>query len=200
MTLFGPDGLPLRDVPPGPSEGLEQRVNDELQRLDTLLHIRWIEKAYFNQRHQRFEGRYALCCWWPKVDKRWQWVQQSKMSADEAFDIMGWFCEDIHNAESVPQKPLAMMDKVYELLSSADNTHRPWADRMAEITAANARHRRQMIDNITELAGKAAAEMHGIKSMRHGKKTSDPLRLDWGGLDVEVEQELQKLNPTGGKE
>lgn len=188
--LYGPDGSPLQEVAPGPNPLTEERVNAELQSLDTLLHIRWINGAYYNQEKDRDEGRYALCCHWPQVDKRWIEVREGGCDSQAAWDIMGWFCEDMHDASSVPQTPESMMAKAYELLSSADNTRQPWAERMASAMGKNAKRRKDMLTDAGDLAAKAAAEIFGTKSMRKGKKTNDPSRLDYSGLGREVEEEL----------
>ena len=116
--------MALGDVPPGPNVLTEERVNRTLRGFDTLLHIRWFESAYRNERLGRYEGRYGLCCWWPRVDKRWSMVQSGEMGELEAFDIMGWFTEDIHDATSIPVDPESMMQKVEELLGKADNSNK----------------------------------------------------------------------------
>lgn len=190
MTIYGPDGMALGDVPPGPNVLTEERVNNELRQLDSLLHIRWFESAYLNQRLGRYEGRYGLCVWWPKVDKRWSMVQSGEMGEQDAFDIMGWFTEDIHDATTVPVDPEAMMHKVHELLAKADNERQPWAERMREASAHNMRQRKKIIQDAAEMTAAVARDISGIKSMRHGKKTNDPHRLDYSGLGKEMAQEL----------
>jgi len=189
--LYGPDGLPLAAVPPGPNPLTEERINRDLHALDTLLHIRWIENAYANHDEDRFEGRYALCCHWPQVDGRWEEVRAGGCDPAAAYDWMGWFCEDMTDAASVPQDPESMMSKVYELLSKADNERQPWAVRMASAMEKNAKRRKEILRDAGDLAQRAAEELFGIKSFRKGKKTNDPQRLDYSGLGREVKEELR---------
>ena len=191
MALFGPDGFELEAAPPGPNSLTEERVNAELQSLDTLLHIRWVENAYANEAEQRFEGRYALCCYWPKIDKRWEEVRSEGCDPAAAFDIMGWFCEDIHDASTVPRDPESIMNKMLELLHNADNERQPWAERMAGTAQHNKDLKRQKVIEAGEIAERAAKEVMGMKSFRHGKHTNDPSRLDHAdGMRREIEQEL----------
>ena len=191
MTLFGPDGFALEAAPPGPNSLTEERVNRELQSLDSLLHIRWFECAYANEAEQRLEGRYALCCHWPRSDKRWEMVQSGEISPADTIDIMGWFCEDIHDAGSVPKDPEAVMHKMMELLHNADNERQPWAERMAGTAQHNKDQKKRAVKEAGELAEQAAREVCGIKSFRHGKHTNDPSRLDHAeGMRREIAQEL----------
>ena len=191
MTLFGPDGFELKAPVPGPNPFTEERVNKELQSLDSLLHIRWVENVYANQTTQQMEGRYAMCCHWPKVDKRWEEVRSGGCDPAAAFDIMGWFCEDIHDANTVPQDPESIMHKMMELLHNADNERQPWAERMAGTAQHNKDLKKQKVKDAGDLAERAVKEVVGIKSLRYGKKTNDPSRLDHAeGMRRELEEEL----------
>lgn len=168
--LVGLDGQPLSaaTLAPTRSEAIEARVNAELQSLDSLLFIKWIPTAYFNQRYKRFEGRYALCCKWPQADKRMEWVQQGKHDPAEAFDALGWFCENIHDGSSVPVNPEHMLDKAKELLSKCDNSRTPWRDRLVKAFAKNVDARQKAKKLALDMAHEEAidAYYHSSRAMR----------------------------------
>lgn len=155
--LVGLDGRPLVTARAAPtrSEATEERVNRELQALDTLLHIRWMPFAVGVPGGER-EGRYALCSYWPQIDPRREWVKKGEYSPEDAFDILGWFCEDLHDAESVPENPEAILRKVLELLHKCDNTRQPWRKRMAECIENNKRRFQKVkeaaLDEVTDMA------------------------------------------------
>jgi hypothetical protein len=189
--LYSPAGTPLNLPPPGPSPQTEALVNAELQKLDTLLHIRWLPIAAWNAAQQRYEGRYALCCFWPDIDKRRQWVRDGTHDPNEAYDSMGWFCDDIMNANSLPREPMAVMHKVLELLGSADNTRVPWAARMRSTIAHNAERKEQVRKRAAEIAGRAIEQLAGIKSFAGQQShSSDPHDADYDGVRRELEQQL----------
>ena len=190
--LFGPDGAVLQDVPPGPSPALEERVNRELQALDTLLHIRWVDNIFYNQSKQRFEGRYGLACHWPQIDKRWEYVKSGKWDGACAYDILGWMTQDMQDASSLELMGAdAVIAKALELLARCDNTRQPWAERMLGSAKKNAKARKQAVTRAGDIAAMAAAEIYGVKSFGYGGKGAEDMsRRDYSGLQREVEEEL----------
>jgi hypothetical protein len=115
---------------------MEERVRKELRDIDSLLDIKWIENIVYNARHGGMEGRYALVCTWPSSDPRWGMIQTGEIG-NTPYDILGWFAEDMQNAESLPQEPSAIDHRVQELLASADNTRVPWRLRLKAAADAN---------------------------------------------------------------
>jgi hypothetical protein len=124
-------------VAPQPDANTEERVRLQLKQLDSLLDIRWIPNAVFNERYQKLEGRYAIVCRWPSADKRYALIQSGELG-DDPHDILGWYTEDVHNANSAAVAPDALERRVMELLASADNERTPWKQRMAQTVAKNA--------------------------------------------------------------
>lgn len=157
--LVGVDGRPLvvRGGGPTRNEFTESRVNAELQALDSLLHIKWMPNAVgvLGKPGER-EGRYALCSRWPSIDPRQEWVRKGEYDPDSAFDILGWFCEDLQDAESVPAEPESILHKVLELLHRCDNTKFPWRKRMAEVIEHNKKRQAKMkeeaVDEVKDMA------------------------------------------------
>lgn len=119
------------------SEGDEQRIRDVLQRMDSLLDIRWFRHAFFNERHEVFEGRYALVCKWMPNDKRWELVQTGEIAEEEAIDLLAWFTRDKQNAETPPVEEGAIENLALELLGSIDATRFPFKQRMLSIAEKN---------------------------------------------------------------
>lgn len=134
-------------APPAPSSDLEKTLTDTLQRLDPLLGVMWVPFAAWNEPAKRMEGRYALTCRWPSIDGRWQEVQAGKVPESEANDIIGWLCEDMQDASSVPTSMDGITDRVLALLGSMDNLRYSWRDRMKATVQKNAdRWKREKAD------------------------------------------------------
>jgi hypothetical protein len=136
---------------PGPSPELEATLRDTLEKLDALLGVRWVAHASFNQLQQRFEGRYALTCRWPKIDKRWEWVYDGKHPEQEACDIIGWLCEDMQDPNSVPTTPDGITDRVLTLMGTMDNDRYPWKERMMATTRKNAKLHQTLKNDVLDL-------------------------------------------------
>jgi len=160
---------------PEPNPDVEQRIRAELQSLDSLLDIRWFPNAVYNPRHRDFEGRYSLICNWPQSDKRWEMVQSGEIG--DAFDSLGWFCEDIHDPESVPVAPDSIMSKVLELLGKCDNTQHPWRERMKELVEKNAKVRKQRQQEVVDRAEDIASTLWGFVG-KHDETTVERLIKD----------------------
>jgi len=141
---------------PQPNTFTEQRVNAELSRYDPLLHIRWMPAGYVAE-DGSYEGRYALACRWPQADKRWSWVREGKYDPNDAVDVMGWFCSDMHDASSVPHEPEQMLSRVLALLGECDNERFPWRGRMASAIKANEDRRELVKQEAVEEAVDAAS-------------------------------------------
>lgn len=158
MPLYGAHGLPLY-VPPTPNEFTERRVNAELQaHYDPLLSIRWYPTVFFNQRQKQWEGRYALVVRWPQIDKRWGTVP---LGYEEPYDILGWFCEDMQDANTTPADPVSIMGKVTELLGKCDNTRQPWMARMKATVEHNLRqHEKVKEEALDQVADEAASQYY----------------------------------------
>ncbi len=144
-------------IPPAPNPYTEERVRAELQKLDRLLDIRWHPGWVWNQRQQCLEGRYLLICYWPPGDKRYSSLDCTHNG--ETFDILGVFCQDVHNANSVPVSPESMLNVVIELLGKCDGMRKPHLQRIKEIQEHNRtqheRLKKSMMDEALEGAEQA---------------------------------------------
>lgn len=143
--LFGPDGRAVGGVRavharPEPQPEAEERVRAQLKAIDELLDVKWFPYAIFNEKQNSFEGRYGLVCKWPQGDKRWELFQNGEI--EDPVDMLGWFCEDIHNAESMPVSVDSIEQKVVELLGKCDATRIPHSTRLRQIVEKNAKVRR----------------------------------------------------------
>jgi hypothetical protein len=160
--LVGVDGRPLyarAATATRGSEMMEERINAELRALDSLLHIRWMPFAVGIPGGRR-EGRYALCSYWPDVDPRRAQVRAGQYDPNDAFDIIGWFCEDLQDASSVPQDPESIMRKVLDLLHSCDNTRFPWRMRMAQCIEHNKRRQQKVKEEAVQEIKDMAADQY----------------------------------------
>jgi hypothetical protein len=157
-------------IPPQPIPQVEEMIRQELARIDPLLDILWIDEVYPNEVQEVYEGRYALIVRWPSTDGRWIAVREEGYT--EAYDLLGWFCEDVSDAESVPQDPYSMMSLVYDLLHNADNEEAPWYDRMKQVFDKNLdkmRENKQMLDDeIEEIADRTYVEDFEYSNPRVG--------------------------------
>lgn len=135
--LLTADGIPYTTPIPGPSPEEETRLRAALQQLDPLLGVVWVPIVVWNTRDLRWEGRYALTCRWPGLDKRWSEVQAGKVPASEAHDILGWFCEDMQNASSAPTTLDGIQERTLALLGAIDNLRYPWKERMERSAQKN---------------------------------------------------------------
>lgn len=125
-------------VAPQPlDESNEQRVRSRLQQIDALLDLRWMPTAVVNTEHQKFEGRYALLVKWPIIDKRYELIRSGEIG-DFPYDILGWFTDNIQDANSPAVAPDMLEQRIQQLLASADNERSPWKDRMRATIAKNA--------------------------------------------------------------
>lgn len=160
--LYGPDGSRVRAVRsrPEPNADTERRVRETLKSMDSLLDIKWFPNAVFNQTHRDFEGRYALVCQWPVADPRWELFQRGEI--EDTVDMLGWFCEDIHDATSVPVSPDSIENKVLELLGKCDGERISHAKRMKQILEKNADKRRALRQDVANRAADVARDLHYI--------------------------------------
>lgn len=117
-------------APPAPSETTEAELRTWLKGIDPLLDVKWQPVVYWNKRHLHWEGRYALMVNWPTADKRWSQVQSGEVDPKQANDIVGWFCEDMSDPQSMPTTLDTMETRVMNLLGQMDNTRYPWKQRM----------------------------------------------------------------------
>lgn len=152
-TIYGPNGSPLY-VKPEPNELVEERVRAELKKLDSLLDIRWFPTAVYNKRRDTFEGRYGLIVRWPQTDRRWKLYRKGEIG--EPFDLLGWFCEDVQDANSVPLDPDAVWRRTRELLAKCDNTRQSWRARMRYAVENNKKVREDRAEQVREAARQAA--------------------------------------------
>lgn len=160
----------------------ERIVNEELQRLDSLVSIGWVPYAVMVP-NKGWEGRYALFCKWPQADKRWEWVQQGKHDPAEARDILGWFCDDVHNANSTPRDPPTILRVLLELLYKCDNNRYPWAKRMAASAEKNRRITEKRKQDVMDLVQDEAT--HTYYHSEHAARS-------FGGLpDVPTKKEAE---------
>lgn len=150
----------VNNPPPTPNVLTEELVNSRLAELDPHFFIKWVPTAYWNERSRRFEGRYALAQRWTSNDPRMAWVRENKQSIEDALDIWGWFCEDMHVAASVPKDPQAMMAKIIELVGKSDATRFPIRERLAQISAHNMRTREKVKEEALEEAMDVAKDSY----------------------------------------
>src|SRR5258708_40365601 len=83
---------------PEPHEGAALAVRARLRGIDSLLDVRSCPCAVWDAKAKDYEGRYALIVRWPSSDSRWEMVRSGEIG--EAFDILGWFAEDLHDPDS----------------------------------------------------------------------------------------------------
>lgn len=145
---------------PEPNTITEEKVRSVLKGIDELLDIKWIEKAVFNPKYSDIEGRYALVCRWPSGDKRWELVYKQEVAMP--YDMIGWFCEDIQNPDSVPVAPDSVENKVLELLYQCDGTRFPHLQRMAQITEKNKNVHKNIQEDILNEVSEIAKDLHFI--------------------------------------
>lgn len=175
-TLLDPSGRPL-SIPPQPNEMRAERVRRELKKIDGLLDIQWFPTAVWNPKYERYEGRYGLTVRWPMSDPRWELYQEGEIG--EPFDLLGWFCEDPHDANSVPVAPDAVQARTRELLGRCDNERESWKVRMRRAFEKNAEHREEMKQEAVEMA---AEEAHRRYYSREGNQAE---RVSMAGADDE---------------
>lgn len=138
--LVGLNGRPLASASgaaPTPSAALEATLRQALQQLDSLLDVAWMPTVFWNRAWARWEGRYALIVRWPHSDMRWSEVQCGRVPEQDAFDIVGWLCEDMQDPQSVPTSLDGIHDRVIALLGTMDNTRYPWKDRFLSTIEKN---------------------------------------------------------------
>jgi hypothetical protein len=135
---------------PTPEESTERSLREVLKGLDTLLDVKWIPTAMYNERDCRWEGRYALTVDWPSADKRWSMVQSGEVPPDMAHDIVGWLCTDMSEPKSVPTSPDGIENRVLELLGSMDNTRYPWKQRFLSTIEKNKKFRQDVKSEILD--------------------------------------------------
>lgn len=129
-------------------------MRKQLKDIDSLLDIRWMPNAIWNESAKTMEGRYCLANDWPQGDPRWQLYQTGEIQ--EHFDMIGWFCEDIHSADSIPVDIDSIELKVIELLGKCDNSRQSWRDRMKDMVEKNAKLRKNRKQELTDKAQNAA--------------------------------------------
>jgi len=166
-----------------PSSESREKAEAILKQLDPLLGIVWLPFARYDEKRDEWEGRYALTCTWPQVDKRWELYRSGDLG--EPFDILGMFEEDgkmltWHSVGSSPVlDPMSVMDSALEVLGKMDLTRQDWKERVkknAEHNKALAEKRRKdMIGDV----------VHGMVEERR-RVTHAPLVV---GADLERPQE-----------
>lgn len=154
--ILNADGIAFEEPTPGPMPELEAKLREVMQRIDTLLDVRWVAHAVWNERARRFEGRYALICFWPEIDKRRQWVRDGKHPPHEACDIIGWLCEDMQEPGSLPTTEDGIAERVMALIGTMDNTRYPWKERMRKTAEKNVANWQRMKAEARDVAHDAA--------------------------------------------
>lgn len=162
MPLYSPNGSVLRAVRtrPEPNLDTEEKVRKQLKSIDSLLDVRWWPHAVYNEAHNDFEGRYALVCEWPPGDARWELYQKGEI--EDNVDFLGWFCEDIHDAHSVPVAVDSIERKILELLGKCDATRIPHSTRMAQIVEKNAKLRESRKQVYLDQAEDVASTLYSL--------------------------------------
>jgi hypothetical protein len=138
--------------------------------MDSLLDLAWVPTVFYNRSKDRWEGRYALICRWPRVDKRWSEVQSGKVPEQEAYDILGWLCSDMQDAYSVPDTQEGIQNRVIALLGAIDNTRYPWKGRMLSTIEKNKKRHEAMkaeVGDMThDVAGYYYRQAKGVPQSR----------------------------------
>ena len=153
---------------PTPSEALEASLRQHLKSIDGLLDLKWVPTAYWNARHMRWEGRYALTCDWPQADKRWEMVQQGEVDPALAHDIIGWLCSDMTDPQSIPATLDGVMDRVMEALGRMDNTRYPWKQRFASTVEKNRKRHLAMRAEVADMT-------HDVASYYYNQVKGNPI-------------------------
>lgn len=152
--LYGPDGRAIAASAvysrPQPQPEAEERVRAQLKEIDRLLDVKWFPNAIYNDKHRTMEGRYGLICTWPPNDPRYADFQKGLI--EECFDMLGWFCEDIHDAYSMPVAVDSIERKVIEVLGKCDGQRMPHTTRMKQIIEKNAKVRANKRTEVTDRA------------------------------------------------
>jgi hypothetical protein len=156
MHIITPQSIAYEGIPPTPSAETERIVRDVLKGMDSLLDICWIPIVFHNRSKGRWEGRYALTCRWPQIDKRWTEVQSGKVPEQDAYDVLGWLCEDMQDPQSVPSTQEGIQNKVIGLLGAIDNTRYPWKSRMLGTIEKNKRRHETMKAEVSDMTHDAA--------------------------------------------
>lgn len=155
--LYGPNGAVVSTglqsgySRPEPQPDAEEAVRRLLKSIDTLLDVKWFPYAIINQKYNSFEGRYGLICQWPQNDQRWELYQKGEV--EDPIDMLGWFCTDIHDANSLPVSVDSMEQKIVELLGKCDGERMPHTKRMKQIIEKNAKlrtSRKSTVNDMTE--------------------------------------------------
>lgn len=159
--------MSLGYIPPQPNPFTEQRVREELQRIDRLLDIRWQPGWVWNDAEKQLEGRYVLICYWPDGDRRY-----AGDHGGETYDILGAFCTDPADARSVPADPAEVLQLVLQRLNECDGERLPHTKRLAQISEHNRKqHERlkaEIVDEALELAEQARTGLYKPATIQAG--------------------------------
>lgn len=150
-------GVPFASLPPAPSAETERTLRDVLRGMDELLDVMWHPRIFWNARQLRWEGRYALTCRWPRADARWSMVQSGEQPEDQAYDIIGWLCEDMQDPQSLPTSTDGIQDRVLQLLGAMDNTRYPWKGRMLSAIEKNRKRQADVKNEVLDLTHDVAS-------------------------------------------
>lgn len=112
-----------------------KRYRAELQSIDSLLDIVWVDNIKYNAEHRSLEGAYAVACHFRADDPRRELFRSGKMDND--YEIICWLSKDIDNAELNVRDPAEIWPKVLAKLRSADNTVANWKHRLAAAAEKN---------------------------------------------------------------
>lgn len=183
--LYGPDGrsvssVRVRYTRPEPQPEPEARVRAQLKAIDSLLDVRWFPNAIWNEVQKTMEGRYGLICQWPPLDPRWEDFQKGLI--EDSVDMLGWFCEDIHDATSLPVSVDSIEAKVIEVLGKCDGQRQPHTQRMKQIIERNAKVRRDKRSETTDKAEDVARTLWNLAGKVDNHKL-ERIMKEIGGLD-----------------
>lgn len=122
-----------------PNDIREARARDALHQQDPRLDIRWIWTAVHeddvNNEIIHWEGRYSLIYRLHQDDPLR--LLQTAAGADEAWETLGWFTEDMNRCET-PMIPCDEMEpKMVKFLGEIDGTQQDVSDRLANVIRSN---------------------------------------------------------------
>lgn len=158
--------IQVNEPAPTSDDSTMASLRSVVKSMDGLLDVKWMPIAAWNAHQQRWEGRYALTCDWPQADARWSMIQSGEMDPKLAFDLIGWMCEDMQKADSIPLGPELIEQKVVALLGTMDNTRYPWKQRFLSTIEKNRKNKEtQKADMLDMVHDEASYQYRAAKGI-----------------------------------
>jgi hypothetical protein len=126
------------------SKEQEDKVKAFLKSIDGLLDIRWYPAI----------RRYALVAIWPNDYPLREMFKRGEV--DDDCDILGWYSQDVQDADTSPVGLDGMEAKVLQILAKSDNIKTPWKLRLSQVAERNAARRsairKPVLDQVEQIA------------------------------------------------